>query len=321
MPYPIDSKLVVGVASSALFDLRESDQIFQERSEAEYRAYQRVNEDVVLQPGAAFPLIRRLLELNRTFPTEQPVEVVLLSKNDPDTGLRVFKSIEHYRLPISRAAFVSGRDPFRYTQGFNACLFLSANPDDVRRAMDRGLPAGCIFPGDFVDDENEAELRIAFDFDGVLADDSAEKVFQEGQLPLFHATEKEQAAVPLPSGPLQTFFSEVARLQQMERERQELEPEYEPRIRTAIVTARNAPAHERVVMTLRHWGIQIDEAFFLGGIEKSRILSEFRPHIFFDDQQLHVQDASRVAPSVHIPFGVTNVIAAAVAASSAKSQA
>jgi 5'-nucleotidase len=318
MPFPIESKLVVGVASSALFDLRESDEIFREKGEAEYRAYQRRNESVVLRPGSAFPLIRRLLELNRTFPDEQPVEVVLLSKNDPDTGLRVFKSIEHFQLPISRAAFVSGRDPFRYTRGFNACLFLSANPDDVRRAMEHGLPAGCIFPGDFVDDENEAELRIAFDFDGVLADDSAERIYQEGQLPLFHATEREHATVPLPSGPLQTFFSEIARLQRKERDRQILDPGYEPRIRTAIVTARNAPAHERLVMTLRSWGIQIDEAFFLGGIEKSRILAEFRPHIFFDDQQLHVQDVARIAPSVHIPFGITNVIVAAVEASDSR---
>jgi 5'-nucleotidase len=307
MPYPIEQKFVVGVASSALFDLRASDRLFREQGTEAYRAYQRENETVTLERGVAFPLIRRLLELNKLFKEDQPVEVILLSRNDPDTGLRVFKSIEKYKLQISRAAFVSGRDPFRYTEAFNASLLLSADPDDVRRAMKKGLPAGLVFPSDFIDDEREAELRIAFDFDGVLADDSAEKVYQAGQLPLFHASEKQHAGTPLPSGPLQKFFSEISRLQKRERERREADPTYEPRIRTAIVTARNAPAHERVVTTLRDWGIQIDEAFFLGGIEKSRVLREFRPHIFFDDQKVHVEDVARVAPSVHIPFGITNM--------------
>jgi len=303
--FPIESKLVIAIASSALFDLAESDRIFRERGETEYRRYQRENENVHLAPGVAFPFIRRLLDLNKHFPQEAPVEVVLLSRNDPDTGLRVFKSIEHYGLAISRAAFVSGRDPFRYMDSFNASLFLSGNPDDVRAAIAAKLPGGLVLRNEFVDDLGE-ELRIAFDFDGVIADDSAEAVFKEGQLPLFHQVEHERRSIALGEGPLKRFFGEIARLQQLELARQEADSKYKPRIRTAIVTARNAPAHERVITSLREWGIQVDEAFFLGGIEKARILAHFRPHLFFDDQVVHLEQTADIAPSVHIPFGVRN---------------
>ncbi|HEX7240289.1 MAG TPA: 5'-nucleotidase [Longimicrobiaceae bacterium] len=306
MPYPIHEKLVVAVSSSALFDLRESDRVFREQGEEEYRRYQRRNEDATLNPGVAFPFIKRLLQLNSIDKRHQPIEVVLLSRNDPDTGLRVFKSIEKYKLGISRAAFVTGRNPYKYMDSFNASLFLSSNPADVNEAISRGLPAGLVFNTRFIDDE-EAELRIAFDFDGVLADDSAEQVFQEtGELSLFHQHEKDRAREALGAGPLKRFFSEIAKLQRFELERKNVDPEYTPKIRTAIVTARNAPAHERVVTTLRDWGIRIDEAFFLGGIDKSRILNQFRPHIFFDDQVTHIRGTAEVIPSVHIPFGVTN---------------
>lgn len=305
MPYPIDEKFVIAVASSALFDLTESDRVFREQGPDAYRAFQREREAEVLGPGVAFPLIRRLLALNQYF-DDAPVEVVLLSRNDPDTGLRVFNSIASRKVDISRAAFVRGRDPFRYAAAFNASLFLSANAEDVRMALEREMPAGRVFGSDFIDDETEAELRIAFDFDGVIVDDSAEKVFREGQLEMFHKSEREKADQPMSVGPLHKFFSGIAQLQRREREKEAKEKGYEPRVRTAIVTARNAPAHERVVKTLRDWGIEVDEAFFLGGIEKSRILQEFRPHIFFDDQLVHVEDAARVAPSVHVPFGVAN---------------
>lgn len=306
MAFSLEDRLVVAVASSALFDLEASDRIFREQGEEAYRRHQREHENDVLPTGVAFPLIRRLLALNGVTAAEQFVEVVLLSRNDPDTGLRVLNSIEHYRLPISRAAFVKGRNPFGYMEGFSASLFLSANEDDVRRAIERGLPAGRVFPTDFIDDEGEPELRIAFDFDGILADDSAEAVFKASDLQTYHSSERARAAEPLRAGPLQRFFSELASLQIKDRLRSEQDHGYPPRLRIAIVTARSAPAHKRVITTLRDWGIQVDEAFFLGGVDKAEILREFRPHIFFDDQIGHIEGAARVAPSVHVPFGIAN---------------
>lgn len=305
MPISLNDRLVVAVASSALFDLAASDRVFREEGEEAYRRHQREHEDDVLAPGVAFPLVRRLLALNGTGDDEQVVEVVLLSRNDPDTGLRVFNAIEHHGLAISRAAFVKGRNPYLYMSAFNASLFLSANADDVRSAVAKGLPAGQVFPTAFVDDA-EAELRIAFDFDGIIADDSAEAVFKADGLAGFHSSERELALEPLKAGPLQRFFAEVAGLQAKERARQEREAAYQPRLRIAIVTARNAPAHRRVITTLRGWGIQVDEAFFLGGVEKAEILRTFQPHIFFDDQLTHIEGTSQATPSVHVPFGVAN---------------
>jgi 5'-nucleotidase len=305
MPYQLEDKLVIAVASSALFDLSESDRVFHEEGVEVYRQYQRDNENVILGAGVAMPLIKRLLRLNQGA-EESLVEVILLSRNDPDTGLRVFNSIEHYKLDISRAVFVSGGNPFRYMNSFNASLVLSASADDVRRAVDRGLPAGRVFPTTYTDKEDDLELRIAFDFDGIVVDDSAEAVFKRAGLDAFRASEQEHAAEPLERGPLAKFFSEIARLQRVERERKAKDPTYEPRLRTAIVTARNAPAHKRVVTTLREWGIEVDETFFLGGIDKSRILQEFRPHIFFDDQLLHIEGVAGATPSAHVPFGIAN---------------
>jgi 5'-nucleotidase len=189
---------------------------------------------------------------------------------------------------------------------FNASLFLSASADDVRNAVDRGLPAGRVFPTTYTDKEDDLELRIAFDFDGIVVDDSAEAVFKKDGLDAFRASEQQHAGEPLERGPLAKFFSEIARLQSTERERKAKDPTYEPRLRTAIVTARNAPAHKRVVTTLREWGIEVDETFFLGGIDKSRILQEFKPHIFFDDQLLHIEGVAGATPSAHVPFGIAN---------------
>ena len=304
MPFDIDNKFVIAVASSALFDLTESDRVFRENGEETYRTYQREKENDILSPGVAFPLIKRLLKINT--PEDQLVEVVLLSRNDPDTGLRVFKSIEHYELGISRAAFVTGNNPFKYMGSFNACLFLSGNPDDVKEAVEHGYPAGCIYPTDYIDDNEDNEIRLAFDFDGIIADDSAESIFQSGTLEKFHFHEKELAREPLPAGPLMRFFTEISKLQQREIQKNQSDPNYKSRIRLAIATARNAPAHERVITTLRKLEIRVDEAFFLGGVEKIRVLSEFQPHIFFDDQVGHIEGVARTFPSVHVPFGVVN---------------
>ncbi|MDB5053398.1 MAG: 5-nucleotidase [Bacilli bacterium] len=307
MPFRIEDKFVIAIASSALFDLKESDHIFREKGELEYRKYQREHEHVTLDMGVAFPLVRRLLGINNDSPEDQPVEVVLLSRNDPDTGLRVFNSIEDYKLPITRAVFTKGSSPFSFMEAFNASLFLSGNREDVKQAVEAGLPAGCVYPTEFVDDYEDQELRIAFDFDGILADDSAETIYQEGALASFHHYEKLKEGEPLPAGPLKKFFAEIAKLQNRELIKKAVDPSCKPRIRIAIATARSAPAHKRVISTLRDWGIQVDDAFFLGGIEKGRVLKVFKPHIFFDDQIGHIEGTAKFAPSVHVPFGIANI--------------
>ena len=306
MPYDIDDKLVIAVASSAVFDLSESDQVFQEHGIEAYREHQIEHENDVLSPGTAFPLVKRLLSLNGSDDADQPIEVILLSRNSPETGLRVFNSIENYQLNISRAAFLSGGDPFQYLDAFNAALFLSANDTDVKQAIEAEAPAGRVFPSDFEDDDSTDELRIAFDFDGVIADDSAETVHQGQGLSQFYESESEKASEPLSAGPLHRFFQEVAKLQERVREKARQDSNFKPRIKVSIVTARNAPAHKRVITTLRDWGIEVDETFFLGGIDKGRILKVLRPHIFFDDSLKNIQGVSGIIPSAHVPFGVTN---------------
>ncbi len=305
MAYPIEDKLVIAVASSALFELDEADAVFREKGVRAYREYQRAHENDILKPGIAFPFVRRFLELNRIFPERQPAEVVLLSRNDSDTGLRVFTSIEHYQLGIVRAAFTRGNSPFRYIPAYNVSLFLSANESDVNEALKKGYPAGMVLPSAVADDETDVELRIAFDFDGVVADDSAEKVYQQEGLDAFHHSERTNSGTALAPGPLSDLFRKLGALRQLEDEREEADPGYRRFLKTAIVTARSAPAHKRVVTTLRDWNITVDETHFLGGLNKGRILSTLRPHIFFDDQRHpHLDAAKDFTPSVHIPFGV-----------------
>ena len=307
MAFPIEEKLVVGVASSALFQLAEADEIFHRDGLAAYREYQRKHQYDVLMPGVAFPFIKRLLNFNGLFPDSEPVEVVLLSHNDPDTGLRVFNSITHYNLGIVRAAFTTGDSPYKYIPAFNVSLFLSANENDVRKAIKEGYAAGQVVESAAADDGDDFGLLIAFDFDGVLADDSAEAVTETEGLAAFHASERANADTPLPGGPLANFFKRLASLRKLEDMELAKNPDYRRYLRTAIVTARSAPAHERMVNTLRTWDIQVDDSFFLGGMTKGRILSILRPHIFFDDQKSPNLEASReFTPSVHIPFGVKN---------------
>ena len=302
MGFDIDQKLVVAIASSALFDLGTADRVFKEQGEDAYRKYQQEHEDDVLERGVAFPFVKRLLSFNRSR-DDSPVEVVLLSRNDPDTGLRVFNSIEAYELDITRAAFLSGGAPFRYIPDFNASIFLSANAHNVEEAIMAGYPAGLVLDSVINDDSDDLELRVAFDFDGVLADDSAEQVFRSEGIEAFQRSESEQVNVPHSEGPLQELLVKIARLQELEKARAAAAGDYEPRIKVAIITSRNAPAHKRVVTSLRAWGITIDQTFFLGGMDKSRILRTFRPHIFFDDQKLHLDGATEVAPCVHVPVG------------------
>lgn len=307
MAFDLSRRLVIGLASSALFDLAESDAVFRTKGAQIYREYQRDNQDKPLARGVAFPFIRRVLSLNQLNPEDPPVEVILLSRNDPDTGLRVMNSIQHYGLPITRAVFMQGQSPHRYIPAFDIELFLSANAEDVRSAVQAGYPAGQILTGMIDDDSSDQQLRIAFDFDGVLVDDEAETVYQEHDLGEFHQHETLRQDIPHTPGPLKAFLKRIAAIQQLEEEKRVLEPDYQPILRVSIVTARNAPAHKRVINTMRHWGITVNEAFFMGGVEKAKVLDIMQPHIFFDDQKLHLEPAAAGLPSVHIPFGIANL--------------
>lgn len=310
MPYDLETRLVIGVASSAMFDLTESDSVFRREGEEQYRKYQEQNLTNPLPKGIAFSFIKRLLSLNDLSEdsTRDPlVEVVLLSKNDPDTGLRVMKSIQHYEIGMTRAIFMQGRAPYEYIPALNISLFLSGSKSDVEAALRLKYPAGHVLDSPVVDDENDKGLRIAFDFDGVLADDESESVMQRTQdLKQFHAHEVRNVLQPHNPGPLQQFLVRVSAIQSAEERRKRTEPRYENRLRVSIVTARNAPSHERALNTLKSWGVMVNDGFFLGGIEKKKVLQILRPHIFFDDQKGHLDGASQVAPSVHIPFGITN---------------
>lgn len=307
-PFPLDEMLVVGIASSALFDLGEADAVFRTEGEDSYRRYQEQHINDVLNPGVAFPFVRRLLSLNDLAAPSSPplVEVIVLSRNDPDTGLRVMKSIEMHGLPITRAVFMQGRSPYKFMPAFNMSLFLSASASDVKEAVGAGLPAGQVLPSPAAEEDESGDLRIAFDFDGVLADDTSEGVMKAGGLPAFHAHEVANLATPHTPGPLEPFLKAINRIQDREEERRLENPEYRARVHVAIVTARNAPSHERAVASLKRWGVRVNDAFFLGGVEKARVLGILKPHIFFDDQPAHLEGAAKVAPSVHVPFGIIN---------------
>lgn len=305
MAYPIEKKLVIAVASSALFNLTESDSIFKAQGLKAYKEYQNTNVNKPFEKGVAFPFIKRLLSLNNHFPEEKPIEVILMSKNSPETGLRAFNSIAHYGLDITRAGFTSGLPHFKYLPSFNTSLFLSANKIDVDNAIAHRLAAGRVLNTTVIDDDSDNELRIAFDFDGVLADDEAEKIYQDKGLPIYQQYEAERSSVPLNAGPVIDLLKKISFYQKLETCKAEQDPEYKPMLKTAIVTARNAPVHERMINTLNSWGIDINEAFFLGGIDKSRILNVMRPHIYFDDQMGHLDHLDKI-PAVHIPFGIVN---------------
>ena len=310
MSYDLANRLVIGVASSAMFDLTESDAVFRRDGEEHYRKFQETNLGNPLPKGIAFSFIKRLLSLNdlSSDPTADPlVEVVLLSKNDPDTGLRVMKTIAHYGIPMTRAIFTQGRAPYEFIPALNISLFLSGDAADVASAIEANFPAGQVLKSPIVDDDSDGGLRIAFDFDGVLADDESEAVMQSTKdLTKFHEHEVRNVMQPHNPGPLQQFLLRVARIQSAEEARRKTDATYKNRLRVSIVTARNAPSHERALATLKSWGVLVNDAFFLGGIEKAKVLEILRPHIFFDDQPAHLKSTSSVVPSVHIPFGITN---------------
>ena len=292
-------KLVVAISSRALFDLDESHQVFEAKGEEEYSRYQISQEGVPLLPGVAFSMVRKLLALN-TDPSRPRVEVVLVSRNSADTGLRVFNSIRHHGLDISRAAFTRGEPPYRYIASFGAHLFLSANPEDVRGALDAGIAAATILPSGS-EEFRSGQLRIAFDGDAVIFSDEAERIYVEGGLDAFNQNETESSEKPLPGGPFKPFLAALHDIQS------DFPVKSSP-IRTALITARGAPAHERVIKTLRSWGIRIDEALFLGGKEKGAFLKSFGADIFFDDQIRHCDSAAEYVATGHVPYGVKNAV-------------
>lgn len=293
----LGDKLVLAISSRALFDLTESHQIYEREGVEAYRQYQIAHEEEILQPGDAFPLVEKLLNLNNALGSPR-VEVILISRNSADTGLRAFNSIQHYNLGISRAAFVGGRSPDPYLAAFGCHLFLSTHADDVRSALRAGFGAASILSGGARRAASN-ELRIAFDGDAVLFSDDSERVYQQGGLAAFQAHEQQAARDPLVGGPFKPFLAALNRLQQEF-------PEDACPIRTALVTARSAPAHERVIRTLREWNIRLDESFFLGGLEKSAILETFGADMFFDDQASHCEKASGVVATGHVLHGVSN---------------
>jgi 5'-nucleotidase len=306
MVYPIEKKLVVGITSTALFDFSNEHQIFLEQGVDAFRAYQSAHGSEVPGPGAAFPFIKRLLHLNKLFPEESPVEVVMLSRNDPEAGRRMMAAMPHHDLAISRAFFLSGAPPYPYMGAVNACLYLSTNKDEVKDAIAKGYPAGHVLPCAAQDQSEDNQLRIAFDFDGVLVDDEAESKYADGGLPLFHHYEVEHKDRPLKHGPLMPLMQRISGIQKIERESQTRTNSPEKAVRVSIVTARNAPAHERLLNTMKTLGVEVDELFLTGGIVKKNILDVLKPQIFFDDQLGHLTPASESTPCVHIPFGIRN---------------
>jgi 5'-nucleotidase len=293
----LEGKLVVAISSRALFDFEEENQIFEQGDD---RAYMKLQLERLEQPakqGVAFSMVRKLLAFNDA--QTQRVEVVILSRNDPVSGMRVFRSAQHYGLPIQRGSFTRGQPPWRYLKPLNANLFLSTHLSDVRAALNAGVPAAQVYPHSVhASDAHPHEVRIAFDGDAVLFSDEAERVFQRDGLSAFQQHEKDRAAFPLADGPFKPLLEALHRLQQAGTPTM--------RIRTALVTARSAPAHERAIRTLMNWNVDVDEAMFLGGLPKGEFLREFEPDFFFDDQTGHVDSAARHVPAGHVASGVSN---------------
>ena len=297
MSVTLEGQLVVAISSRALFDFEEENQVFEQGDDKAYMQLQLGRLEQPAKPGVAFSLVHKLLAFNT--PQTQRVEVVILSRNDPVSGMRVFRSAQHYGLPIQRGSFTRGQPPWRYLRPLHANLFLSAHLSDVRAALDAGVPAAQVYPHSVhASDAHPHEVRIAFDGDAVLFSDEAERVYQSHGLDAFQQHEKTHAAQPLLGGPFKPLLEALHRLQAASTP--------EMRIRTALVTARSAPAHERAIRTLMDWNIEVDEAMFLGGLPKGEFLREFEPDFFFDDQTGHVQSAADHVPSGHVASGVRN---------------
>jgi len=297
MAASLDGQLVVAISSRALFDFEEENLVFEQNDDRAYMKLQLERLEEPAKPGVAFSLVKKLLAFNDA--TTQRVEVVILSRNDPVSGMRVFRSAQHYGLSIQRGSFTRGQSPWRYLKPLNANLFLSTHLSDVRAALDAGVPAAQVYPHSaHASEAHPHEVRIAFDGDAVLFSDEAERVFQSQGLSAFQAHEHAKASQPLLAGPFKPLLAALQRLQQ--------EGTPAVRVRTALVTARSAPAHERAIRTLMQWNIEVDEAMFLGGLPKGEFLKEFEPDFFFDDQTGHIESAAQHVPAGHVASGISN---------------
>lgn len=295
MPFDLSDKLVIGLSSRALFDLESENALFEAQGVEAYAAYQRQHEDQILAPGTAFPLVKALLGLNERIPGKQFVEVVLMSRNTADTGLRVFNSIEHYGLPITRAAFSGGAPVIPYLPPFKVDLFLSKSTDDVQAAVNAGVAAASLYAPPDANNARSDQIRIAFDGDAVLFSPESEFIYKEQGLDAFQAHEQAHRFDSMHEGPFAKLLMLLADLQKQF-------PAERCPVRIAIVTARSSPAHARVVHTLRAWDVTVDEAFFLGGVTKHKVLAAFGAHIFFDDQDVHLASAAALVPSAKVPY-------------------
>jgi 5'-nucleotidase len=298
MPASLDGQLVVALSSRALFDFEEENRVFEDQDDSAYMRLQLDRMEQPARPGVAFPLVQKLLAFNT--PERQRVAVVILSRNDPVSGLRIFRSASAAGMQLERGVFTRGRSPFSYLKPLGANLFLSANEADVRAALEGGFPAARVYSTTLTEAEKHPqEVRIAFDGDAVLFSDEAERVFQEQGLAAFQDHEESRALHPLPPGPFMPLLEALHRLRADSAG-------CPMKIRTALVTARSAPAHERAIRTLMEWKVEVDEAMFLGGLEKTHFLREFEPDFFFDDQTRHCEPASRLVPTGHVVSGVAN---------------
>lgn len=295
MAYDLTGYLVVGISSSALFDLTNEQKIFETKGLEEYLKYQVEHEKDILKPGPGFKLVKKLLNLNEIIPGKRLVEVIIMSRNSASSSMRFFNSIEHYGLDISRAALTSGKPIKPYVEAFNVSLFLSTNVEDVQDAINSNIAAGLIYDYEYNEENNSNQIRIAFDGDAVLFSDESERIYQKEGLEAFAKHEKMNALNPLPEGPFAKFLKAISKIQK------EFSIDNVP-IRTALVTARSSPAHERVIRTLQAWDVKIDEVFFLGGVRKAEILKAFGADIYFDDQDAHLKYSQDVVPSAKVPY-------------------
>jgi 5'-nucleotidase len=306
MPVSLEGKLVVAISSRAMFDFEEENRVFERDDDAAYMSLQRARLEHAAPPGVAYALVRKLLAFDAIDATDaqRRVEVVVVSRNDPVSGLRVFRSAQQAGLRLGRGVFTRGRTPMPYLHPLKANLFLSANEQDVRAALDAGFPAARVFPDSIKASESHPdEIRIAFDGDAVLFSDESEQVFRNAGLPAFQRHEADHATRPLPPGPFKPLLEALHRLQRA------ADADSAPvRIRSALVTARSAPAHERAIRTLMDWGVEVDEAMFLGGLDKGPFLRQFEPDFYFDDQTGHCESAAAVGPTGHVISGIANAL-------------
>lgn len=305
MAYELSNRLVIGVSSSALFDLQESHAVYETGLE-QYRAFQKEREKVTLEPGAAFNFVRQILSFNEIFDGDAGIEVVVMSKNSPETGVRVMNSIADHGLKITRAIFTGGQVTYKFAAPLEMALFLTGNRQEAFDAVASGVPAGLVLNRSDIPDAASENVVVAFDFDAVIASDSSEIVYQRNKnLQEFKEHETKWQNTPIDAGPLRNFVSKLNEIQTREQLECAKGTGYQPRLRVALVTARDAPAHTRALRTLDGLGVRVDEAYFLGGIQKAKILNVLRPLVFFDDQLTHFEGLEDVG-AIHVPFGIAN---------------